>query len=571
MENWNLLVSSITEGCIDFLCSDCIIFPHLVGGCFKLVSKDFDTVDTEFEMDSERSVCANTWARPSSLPSPGDGSSDPSTFPDFGLQCNQQKWDDPSISNHGLRVEAAFKEFNQPSQTQSLLQYDSINQIKKPDQENCPPAPSDSSQTVKLPDWDPSVMLNNLSFLEDKIHQLQDLVRLIVSQKSQPFGQTNQLVTQEQQLVTTDLTSVIVQLISTAGSLLPSVRHTLPNSSLSAGQLSQLREITAPSRSGPSSRIVQPQNNSGNKLPDQSLQGDLPNNLKMEQNCNMEEQELKDEEDAEDGENLPPGSYEILQLEKEEILAPHTHFCTICGKGFKRDANLRMHMRGHGDEYKTAAALAKPHKESDSQPRLIKRYSCPYAGCKRNKDHKKFQPLKTILCVKNHYKRTHCDKSYICSRCNTKKFSVMADLKTHEKHCGKDKWLCSCGTTFSRKDKLFGHIALFHGHTPAIPLDDAKVPARPPDQDSNESNKVGSMNFNFGSNLSSGNGVQNVMDVKGSVDDPINYFSSLNFEPNFGGFNEFARPPFEDSETSFSFLVPGTFKSGGESSSDNLL
>jgi hypothetical protein len=49
-----------------------------------------------------------------------------------------------------------------------------------------------------------------------------------------------------------------------------------------------------------------------------------------------------------------------------------------------------------------------------------------------------------------------------------KKFSVVADLKTHEKHCGRDKWLCSCGTTFSRKDKLFGHIGLFAGHTPVM-------------------------------------------------------------------------------------------------------
>ena len=47
-------------------------------------------------------------------------------------------------------------------------------------------------------------------------------------------------------------------------------------------------------------------------------------------------------------------------MDAVEILAEHTHFCDFCGKGFKRDANLRMHMRGHGDEYKTAAALAKP-------------------------------------------------------------------------------------------------------------------------------------------------------------------------------------------------------------------
>uniref|UniRef100_A0A0E0KLB3 C2H2-type domain-containing protein n=1 Tax=Oryza punctata TaxID=4537 RepID=A0A0E0KLB3_ORYPU len=108
-------------------------------------------------------------------------------------------------------------------------------------------------------------------------------------------------------------------------------------------------------------------------------------------------------------------------------------------------------------------------------------YSCPYVGCKRNREHKNFQPLKTPICVKNHYRRSHCDKSFTCRRCNVKKFSVLADLRTHEKHCGRDRWVCSCGTSFSRKDKLFAHVAIFDGHSPALPPedydDDATTPA----------------------------------------------------------------------------------------------
>ncbi|OAY84491.1 Protein SENSITIVE TO PROTON RHIZOTOXICITY 1 [Ananas comosus] len=57
---------------------------------------------------------------------------------------------------------------------------------------------------------------------------------------------------------------------------------------------------------------------------------------------------------------------------------------------------------------------------------------------------------------------------YACHRCNKKSFSVLADLKSHLKHCGETPWLCSCGTSFSRKDKLFGHLALFEGHFPAV-------------------------------------------------------------------------------------------------------
>lgn len=168
------------------------------------------------------------------------------------------------------------------------------------------------------------------------------------------------------------------------------------------------------------------------------------------------------------------GDWDIVELDAVELLAEHLHFCDYCGKGFKRDANLRMHMRAHGNKFKTLEALAKPPPDKlvtglDVGGRT--RFSCPFTGCSRNKLHNKFRPLKSVICVKNHFKRSHCPKMYSCNICHKKNFSVLADLKSHLKHCGDTKWKCSCGTSFTRKDKLFGHIALFEGHMPAMPTD----------------------------------------------------------------------------------------------------
>ncbi|XP_074306452.1 zinc finger protein STOP1 homolog [Silene latifolia] len=168
-----------------------------------------------------------------------------------------------------------------------------------------------------------------------------------------------------------------------------------------------------------------------------------------------------------------PEDTEIVEVDAVELLAEQVHVCHLCGKGFKRDANLRMHMRSHGDQYKTSQALAKPVQDSTkSNGDNIKRmkFSCPYSGCNRNKNSPNFKPLKSVVCVKNHFKRSHCPKKYNCELCNNKKFSVIGDLKNHMKVCGEEKGncRCSCGTGFSSKDELFAHLALFQDHFPVF-------------------------------------------------------------------------------------------------------
>ncbi|XP_058741198.1 zinc finger protein BALDIBIS-like [Vicia villosa] len=160
--------------------------------------------------------------------------------------------------------------------------------------------------------------------------------------------------------------------------------------------------------------------------------------------------------------------HEIVELDSVELLAEHPQFCGICRKGFKRDANLRMHMQAHGNDVKTPEALAKTFDYGDTQ-RGSRRFSCQFEGCHKNKKHRKFKALKSMICVKNCFKRSHYPKMYACDRCHKKKYSVLLDLKSHMKqYGGYCRWKCSCGTMFSRKDKLFGHIGLYEGHMSAV-------------------------------------------------------------------------------------------------------
>ncbi|XP_054805222.1 protein SENSITIVE TO PROTON RHIZOTOXICITY 1-like [Prosopis cineraria] len=286
---------------------------------------------------------------------------------------------------------------------------------------------------------DPRVALQNLSTVRMRMGSLQSFLSESITTKA--------LVSEDQMdMVSNEIVSAVHQIIVN-GAALVSYSQNLTAAgappSTASGDLPEPPDTVYSMRQG------------------LNYSGTEKGNLKIE---------VMDDEEAKDGDE----NCVIVELDAVELLAEHVHFCEICGKGFRRDANLRMHMRAHGNQFKTPEALAKKPSDKLDVARGGKtvRFSCPFEGCNRNKLHKKFRPLKSVICVKNHFKRSHCPKTYSCNRCHKKNFSVLSDLKSHLKHCGEAKWKCSCGTTFTRKDKLFGHIALFDGHMPALAGDE---------------------------------------------------------------------------------------------------
>jgi len=100
----------------------------------------------------------------------------------------------------------------------------------------CDPFEPNPPQNNPVADWDPQAMLSNLTFLEQKIKQVKDIVESMGNRGSQ-VGAGSAEHAAKQQLVTADLTSIIIQLISTAGSMLPSMKSPLLSSNPAVRQL----------------------------------------------------------------------------------------------------------------------------------------------------------------------------------------------------------------------------------------------------------------------------------------------------------------------------------------------
>ena len=134
---------------------------------------------------------------------------------------------------------------------------------------------------------------------------------------------------------------------------------------------------------------------------------------------------------------------EVVALSPNTLTAANQFSCEVCDRGFQREQNLQLHMRGHNLPWKL--------KQRTSQEARKKVYVCPELNCVH---HHPSRALGDLTGIKKHFCRKHGDKKYICDKCE-KKYAVLSDLKSHNKICGKREYKCNCGSTFSR-------IGLYH-------------------------------------------------------------------------------------------------------------
>uniref|UniRef100_A0ACD6ALD7 Uncharacterized protein n=1 Tax=Avena sativa TaxID=4498 RepID=A0ACD6ALD7_AVESA len=203
-----------------------------------------------------------------------------------------------------------------------------------------------------------NALLYNLSVLKDKVQQLQPLVGLAVGHDG--HGHLDP--------VAPGASAIIQEIIAAASSMLYAFQHlcgglgasltSVNNAALGAQE--QEGVVGAHAKNGAIGDVNAAAGCSGQQAMDQAMH-------QWQQQQQQHHGDGQDENYYEiQGKSTTLSSSMtamdtiIIELDAAELLAKYTHYCQVCGKGFKRDANLRMHMRAHGDEYKSKAALANP-------------------------------------------------------------------------------------------------------------------------------------------------------------------------------------------------------------------
>ncbi|KAE8683632.1 Protein indeterminate-domain 12 [Hibiscus syriacus] len=145
---------------------------------------------------------------------------------------------------------------------------------------------------------------------------------------------------------------------------------------------------------------------------------------------------------------MPDSEAEVIALSPKTLLATNRFVCEICKKGFQRDQNLQLHLRGHNLPWKL--------RQRTTGKEIRKRvYVCPEPGCVH---HDPARALGDLTGIKKHFCRKHGEKKWKCEQCS-KTYAVKSDWKAHMKTCGTREYKCDCGSVFSRRDSFFTHRA----------------------------------------------------------------------------------------------------------------
>ncbi|XP_050236295.1 protein indeterminate-domain 7-like [Mercurialis annua] len=145
--------------------------------------------------------------------------------------------------------------------------------------------------------------------------------------------------------------------------------------------------------------------------------------------------------------NSADPSAEVIALSPHTLMAKNSFLCEICNKGFQRDQNLQLHLRGHN--------LPSKLKQRTSDETKKRVYVCPESSCVHHNPKRAFGDL---IGIKKHFSPKHGEKKWKCEKC-LKKFAVQSDWNAHFVTCGTKEYKCDCGIIFSRRDSFITHRA----------------------------------------------------------------------------------------------------------------